>query len=230
MGARLATAVLAVALALCAAGPARAVPEAAYGLHWGMAVDEVLDLGWELEYVGRFEDWGDEYYAHRYPPWLDDVAQVILFFGFDDRLWRIAVISNGYRSDGHGENLLARYEEMKVRMEEVYGPGVEQRHFDPQIQAHPENVLGTFQMGWSWLFTDYETESEKIQLGIRPGNVAEARWGLYIKSKALEPLERKAAEAWTADQAAKKAAEDAAKNAARDTTGAAAAPGPEDGH
>jgi hypothetical protein len=89
----------------------------------------------------------------------------ILFFGFDDRLWRIAIHGRSHSGDG---------------------TGVSYHHRHPYTLDHPDRLMASVHLGQSWRFTEYQTETEHIQLGIRAQNVVAGYHAIYIKSLALE--------------------------------------------
>jgi hypothetical protein len=93
---------------------------------------------------------------------------VNLFFGFDDRLWRIAIHGHSRWGDATGTELFARYEELRAELD------------------RPDQLMGSMQLGQSWRFTEYRTETEHIQLGVRAQNVVAGYDAIYIKSLALE--------------------------------------------
>ncbi|HEX9647371.1 MAG TPA: hypothetical protein VGB88_07725 [Alphaproteobacteria bacterium] len=184
---------LAVVLA-AAAAPAPAVAaevawtdDLPYGLAWGMTLKQVLDAGIRVEYGKLQGEFGHEYLAFDLPPQLGDEDQVFLYFGYDDRLWRIAVHSRGYSDEGTGTALVKRYDELKAALDARYGAGEEFLHLHDSAVAVPKRTVGTIQIGASWRFTEYRTPGEHIQLGIRARNLWTGYIALYIKNLDMEP-------------------------------------------
>ena len=178
-------------LALSAAAPAgRAAPEwpgaLPYGLDWGMSLEQVLETGIRLEYAELQGQFGHEYLAFDLARWLGDEGQVFLYFGYDDRLWRIAVHSKGYSDEGYGTALLERYEELKAMLDSTFGPGEEVRELHHSAVSEPRRTVGTIQLGASWVFTEYQSETGHVQLGLRARNLWTGYTALYIKNLEME--------------------------------------------
>lgn len=197
----IAAALLAALIAFSAMAPAgRAAPKwpgaLPYGLDWGMSLAQVIETGIRLEYAevqGRF---GHEYLAFDLPPWLGDEGQVFLYFGFDDRLWRIAVHSKGYSDEGTGTALFKRYDELKAMLDASFGPGEEVRELHHSAVSEPRRTVGTIQLGVSWVFTEYQSATEQVQLGLRARNLWTGYTALYIKNLEMEPKVLADAEAY----------------------------------
>jgi len=158
------------------------------GLAWGMSVDDVLDLGYyDLAEMDPEPGHGIPYMADRYPRVLDDMSRLFLFFGYDDRLWRIAILGGGVRDrSGLGTALFERYDELNAMLAQIYGEGV-QYHFRPASLADdPGFTLGSLQVGQSWHFTEYRHGDDAIQLGLKARHFAAGYYALYMKSAAME--------------------------------------------
>jgi hypothetical protein len=187
----IAAALLAGLLALSAAADVRAAPRwpgaLPYGLEWGMSLEQVLRSGIRLEYGELQPRFGHEYLAFDLPQWLGDEGHVFLYFGYDDRLWRIAVHSKGYSDDGTGTALFARYDELKAMLAEAFGPGEEVRELHHSAVSEPKRTVGTIQIGASWVFTEYQAGTEHVQLGLRARNLWTGYIALYIKNLEMEP-------------------------------------------
>ena len=182
----------AAALALAALWSAPAVAgkriEARLGLDWGMSLQDVLDIdpAITLEDLCLDEDDGRALLVHGLRQWLPDIEGIILYFGFDDRLWRIAISSKGIRDDGSGTTLLARYDEVRELLVEDYGEGVANHHRDQGAVADTSWYLGSLQVGTSWHYSQFDTDEVSVQLGLRAGNMSSGRYLVYVKSLVME--------------------------------------------
>jgi len=111
---------------------------------------------------------------------------LILYFGTDDHLWRIAILGKGMKDGtGSAKELIARYDVIRGQLADLYGPG-ESFHHNTTDNPHQDFVLGSMQNGQAWHFSEFVTADEQIQLGIRANNVASGRYALYVKNTALE--------------------------------------------
>ncbi len=154
-----------------------------------MSLQDVLDIDPEitLEDLCLDEDDGRALLVHGLPQWLADIEAITLYFGFDDRLWRIAISSKEILDDsGFGIPLLARYDEVRELLVEDYGEGVANHHRDEGAVANTSWYLGSLQVGTSWHYSQFDTDEVSVQLGLRAGNVFAGRYLVYVKSLAME--------------------------------------------
>lgn len=180
---------LAAALALAAPAVAGEAIEARLGLDWGMSLQDVLDIDPEitLRDLCLEENDGRAFLVHGVRPWLSDIDTIRLYFGFDDRLWRIAINSKGiFDDDGTGTTLLARYDEVRELLVEEYGEGVANHHRDDSAVTNPRGYLGTLQIGTSWHYSQFDTEEVSVQIGLAASNVFAGRYSVYAKNLAME--------------------------------------------
>jgi hypothetical protein len=96
--------------------------EAPFGLTWGMSASEVKALGVELSDFPQ-SDWGHSFSATKLPKVLGDAEMVVLSFGFNDKLWRIAAVSRSFENDPAGVATMARYNELDKILADKYGKG-----------------------------------------------------------------------------------------------------------
>lgn len=77
--------------------------EAQFGLEWGMSSAQVRAMGVELQSrTDDVKDFGFSFSAIKLPKILADAEMVLLSFGFDDKLWRIATVSRSFPNDPYG--------------------------------------------------------------------------------------------------------------------------------
>ena len=156
------------------------------GLEWGMSVEQVLDLGFYTLETMEKEQTGQPYNASVFPPILHDIKQVILYFGFDDRLWRIAILGKNQKDrTGTAAPLIARYDEIRQQLADFYGPG-EQFHHNTTDNPDPGFVLGSLQTGKAWHFSEFVAGEIHVQLGLLAGSVVAGHYALYLKNLILE--------------------------------------------
>ena len=109
-----------------------------------------------------------------------------MYFGFDDRLWRIAIIGRSHKDQtGTAKTLIARYDEIRQQLAEVYGPE-EWFHHNTTERENPGFVLGALQMGLVWHFSEFTAADTHVQLGLFAASVVAGRYALYLKNMVLE--------------------------------------------
>lgn len=177
--------------------------EEALGLAWGMSLDEVLDsnTGITLDDMCLDENDGRAFLVHGIRAWLPDIAEVIVFLGFDDRLWRISVKGRVvHDASGEATELLARYDELREFLVERYGEGSAEHYREPTAEAAPAQYLGSLQNGNSWHYSQLDTDAVTVQLGLRAVNVVSGYYQIFAKHKQLEADTDAAAQAFRLGQ------------------------------
>ena len=81
-----------------------------FGLSWGMSIEKVTQKGVKLSDKG-IDKYGVQYNGTNLPKMISDIENVTLYFGYNNRLWRIAAISELFRNDPYGSHVKTRYEE-----------------------------------------------------------------------------------------------------------------------
>jgi hypothetical protein len=154
-----------------------------------MSLDELLDSDdtITLDDMCLDENDGRVFRIHGMQAWLPDVEEVVVFFGFDDRLWRLSVKGRVVRdTSGEGAELLARYDELRAFLVERYGEGSAEHYREPWAEDRPAQYLGSLQMGNSWHYSQFDTDVVSVQLGLRAGNVVSGYYQIYAKDLRLE--------------------------------------------
>jgi hypothetical protein len=177
------------AATLCTPAAAEPGIEEALGLAWGMSLDELLesDANITLDDMCLDENDGRSFLVHGLQAWLPDIAQVIVFLGFDDRLWRISVQGKTILdTSGQGAELLTRYDELRDFLVEHYGEGSAEHYREPWVEERPAEYLGSLQMGNSWHYSQFDADATSVQLGLRAKNVVSGYYQIYAKQLELE--------------------------------------------
>lgn len=110
-------------LAMVEASSQEAPLQAPLGLTWGMSKSAVEGMGVQLTPVQDDNGSGTAASARNLPRALSDIGSVYLFFGSDDRLWRIGVLSIEFEKDHYGLAGRQRFEELATLLTERYGAG-----------------------------------------------------------------------------------------------------------
>src|SRR3954453_19390847 len=92
--------IIGVVVMLASAAFADSQP-APFGLSWGMHQNEVEAMGAVLG-EAKESRFGVERDARNLPKTLEDTGGVLLWFGFNDKLWRIISFSKTFQNDHSG--------------------------------------------------------------------------------------------------------------------------------
>lgn len=111
---------LIAAALLAPAGNALAAYGEAFGLRLGMSKGQVLTLGAELKESGISETWGQRYRVKKLPQPFGDERWVWLYFGNDNRLFRIFAELGDGGAAYDSKNALRRYKEIKEHLSSSY--------------------------------------------------------------------------------------------------------------
>lgn len=189
------------ALAADAAQPAQAAAAKAapFGLTWGLGKAEIEALGVELKPSG-IEKYGTAFMARNLPKAVSGLESIFLFFGHDDRLWRVAAASGAYDNDPYGYSVRARYDELKGLLDERYGKG-ESFHQAPEneFMRGDDNFVYSIHSGHRHYFTSWQAQDMDIELGIRTSDMNTTFWSLLYISKTEEARFEKANKAQEKD-------------------------------
>lgn len=92
------------------------------GLQWGASRQAVEETGASLTPTD-IEPGEADFIARNLPKTLSDAELVVLQFGADDRLWRIAVKSKEWSNDDYGVQVKGRFAQLAKLIDERYGQG-----------------------------------------------------------------------------------------------------------
>lgn len=117
---------------LIPAGDALAAYGEAFGLRLGMSQEQVLALGAELEDSGISKTWGQRHRVKKLPRPFGDERWVWLYFGNNNRLFRIIaeLANDGAAYDS--KNALRRYKEIKDNLSSSHAKVTSREQFIPE--------------------------------------------------------------------------------------------------
>jgi hypothetical protein len=162
---------------------------APFGLSWGMSAAQVKSLGVELSDFPK-SDWGTSLSATKLPKVIADAETVVLSFGFDDKLWRVAAVSRSFQNDPAGTATVTRYDELNKILADKYGKGRAVHQVDEN--AEQNFFLMHIKDGRSSWYTNYDTKDLTIQLAIGAADFSTGFWRLIFEQKALQAEFQKA--------------------------------------
>jgi hypothetical protein len=157
---------------------------APFGLIWTMSAADTRTLGVDLKEI-QPKDFGTSYVATKLSKILSDMQTVIVSFGYDDKLWRVAAVSREFKNDPSGISVRARYDELASVLADKYGKGHQTHSQDTRLwKSSTEFVMG-IKVGRSDWFTNFETNLLFIQLGIIAEDSSTAQWRIIMENKPL---------------------------------------------
>ena len=159
--------------------------DAPFGLKWALSADETRKLGVTLDGEKR-SLFGQQFAASNLPRVLTDAESVQLFYGFDDRLWRVVAVSKAFGNDPYGNQVIARYNELAKVLSEKYGKGSLTHTNGGHFYQKPENFVYGVSNGNIYHYTDFNTPILSIQLAIRAFSMDSAVYVIIFENKALK--------------------------------------------
>jgi hypothetical protein len=139
---------------------------APFGLSWGMSQKEVEALGVVLA-EPKDSRYGVLRGARNLPKTLDDTSSVGLYFGFNDKLWRIVSVSKTFEHDDSGIQVKTRFAELSTLLSQRYGPRKD--HFGSASESFyrdPERFAYAISQNKLAYFSEWSGDVQ-IQLEIR---------------------------------------------------------------
>ena len=149
-----------------------------------MSIEKVTQKGVKLSDKG-IDKYGVQYNATNLPKMISDIENVTLYFGYNNRLWRIAAISELFRNDPYGSHVKTRYEELNNILSKKYGTG-SRHHFTGELWDDPDEFLMGIKTGRNWHYTNYNTETMSLQLRIAAFSGDDGSYVIIAQDKILE--------------------------------------------
>src|SRR5262249_15256421 len=150
---------------------------APFGLKWGMSSEEVRKTGVELAANPGRSEFGAAFAATNLSKVLTDTESVFLFFGYKDKLWRIAAAGRPMGPDPSGSQALARYQELASVLAERYGRGVETDIRDREMWKGPNEYVMSLRQGRAFRYTNFHSINVDVELSVR---AAESDKSYYV--------------------------------------------------
>jgi hypothetical protein len=172
-----------VALGASACSAARG-QDAPLGLSWGATVADLSNQGIELkDFEGSI--FGKSFLAMKVERAVADQQASLLSFGFNDKLWRIVITSREFSNDPTGTAVRARYEELSSVLSEKYGKAKQVHQLGRSIYSESRYFIAGIRGGETSWFSNFETPTLFIQLGITASDSSTSRWRLIYENKAM---------------------------------------------
>jgi hypothetical protein len=164
---------------------AQSTGRAPLGLEWGLSQEETKKLGVELT-SQRDDSFGKAVIFAKLPQTIADAETVLGSYGYDDRLYRIVILSKQFSNDPSGNAVLARYSSLGTILSEKYGRAAQTHHMGDSIYAEQRYFVSGIQNGRTYWYSNYSAPDLFIQLGIVAEDSSTARWRIIYENKALK--------------------------------------------
>jgi hypothetical protein len=158
--------------------------DAPIGLAWGASSSEIQAKGVVLKEI-EGTDFGKSFSASNMDKALADQSAAILSFGFNDKLWRVLITSRPFSNDPAGSAVISRYNELAGVLSEKYGKPNQVHKLGGSIYAQSAYFLAGIRGGDSRWFSDFDTQSLFIQIGLLANDSSTGNWRLIYENKLL---------------------------------------------
>jgi hypothetical protein len=156
-----------------------------FGLTWGMSQAEVRSLGVQLTPMetGKY---GVAVGATNLPKALSDTLSIQLYFGFNDRLWRVVSISKMWEHDRTGVQAKTRFGEVHNLLTERYGNPTD--HFSipsSTFFADSDQFAYGISTNNRFYFSEWDISDLNVELSIR-AKMESTYYAIIYEFKPLE--------------------------------------------
>jgi hypothetical protein len=159
--------------------------DAPLGLSWGMSTSDVRDRGADLVEM-KDSEYGKTFGITKLERAVADQEFAYLSFGFNDKLWRIMIISHAFKNDPHGTAVLSRYNQLSDILTEKYGKPKQVHRLGDSIYSESRYFFAGIRGGNTKWFSNFETPTIFVQLGISAEDSSTGNWILFYQFKPLE--------------------------------------------
>lgn len=128
---------------------------APFGLTWGASMEDVKNLGVNLEATGE-KDYINNFSATLLPKSVNEFRDIVLTFGEEDTLWRIIAYGDFIKDTPQAEKVLSVYNKYYRLLDQKYGNA--QQFYTPKVT----NVDKTVEIGGGRTKTITEQREEPI--------------------------------------------------------------------
>jgi hypothetical protein len=175
--------------------PAMSSAGAPFGLSWGISKADAERAGVSLTEVTQ-PTFGKSFNARNLSKVLTDAELVMLSFGHDDRLWRVAAASRTWQNDSHGHQATYRFQQLVGLLAERYGPGKDiSSSPDELAYQKPEYFSYSLFLNKRVQAINWQTKDVDIQLSLRLPSMNDIHYLLIYESRALGAAFRRAHQA-----------------------------------
>jgi hypothetical protein len=156
--------------------------DAPFGLTWGMSAEQARDAGVVLKDT-TIRGFGITYQVTNLAKIISDAEQVMMSFGYDNKLWRIAAFGKYFKNDPYGSAVKRRYDELSSALSEKYGKG-KQSHFTANLYEGSDFIKGIKNGENSW-YTDFDNGTFDVELKVSASDLSTSYWAMFFNNKML---------------------------------------------
>jgi hypothetical protein len=114
------------------------------------------------------------------PKMLSDIRNVVVNFGFNDKLFRITATSAVFENDPRGVIVQQRYDELLTVLESRYGK-VASHHENDGTYSSPNEFVMSLRTGRAFHYTEFRTAEVAVQLAIRAKDTSGTDYALLYE-------------------------------------------------
>jgi len=159
--------------------------QAPLGLKWGLSQAEITALGAEFR-EEKEDSYGKGVVFTKLPQVIADAEIVLGSFGYNDRLYRIVIISKSFANDPFGSSVLSRYNSLSSLLSEKYGKPTVNHRLGDSIYAEPRYFLSGVNNGRTSWYTNFKTPEIFVQLGLFAEDGSSGRWKIIYENAVIK--------------------------------------------
>lgn len=160
-----------------------AADRAPFGLTWGSTIQQIQAAGATLAENTVIRDFGRTYDAKGIDRVLFDMSDVLLSFGWRDKLIRIFALGRPVPNDPFGNRVVGRYQELIGILADRYGTPRQMDHRDTEMYKAPNEYVASLKQGRAWRYASFQTGVVEVELSIRASDFDTARYALLFEHK-----------------------------------------------
>jgi hypothetical protein len=169
------------------AAQAQSIGHGPLGLEWGLSQEDSKKLGVEMTTQPN-DEFGKAVVFTKLPQTIADAEIVFGSYGYDDRLFRVVIVSKQFANDPYGNAVLSRYSALSGLLSEKYGRAAQTQRMGDSIYAEQRYFVSGIQSGRTFWYSNYAAPDLFVQLGIIAEDGSTARWRIIYENKALKGL------------------------------------------
>jgi hypothetical protein len=152
-------------LAALSSAQAQSIGRGPLGLKWGQGLEDTKKLGVEATTQSN-DEFGKAVIFTKLPQTIADAEIVFGSYGYDDRLFRIVIVSKQFANDPYGNAVLNRYSALSGLLSEKYGRAAQTHRMGDSIYAEQRYFVSGIQSGRTFWYSNYTAPDLLVQLGI----------------------------------------------------------------
>jgi hypothetical protein len=163
---------------------AKEAKNAPFGFVWGQTKDEISNKGISLEKQEQSPQ-ENTYKTNTPPKKVSGISQVRLSFGKNDKLWRIAGVSNIITDTNDGKNIKKIFNKLNKLLEKKYGKGkvIEKCKYEDKSMCENDGFMKALASGKAYKYSFFQNKTIMMQFTIGSISETQAFYSLIYKHK-----------------------------------------------